>query len=128
MRHHYPIAAAPRQGHSYAERWEGPDKGLLCCWLRGIEKGREDPHLAAQCLRGELPVLAWKGGIEKALKSKALKVGSMQYLATWQGLRGEDLDIDDEAEPRITCTRTGVTFLYTLNTAKLLNAGEEAPA
>lgn len=122
MRYQHSIADPPHQGETYAERWEGSDKGLLCCWLRGIEKSREDPDLAEKCRRGELPVLAWKGGIDAPLKSKAVKLGSLQYLATWQGLRGEDMDIDDTVEPRLTCTLTKVTFQYTRITAGLMQA------
>ncbi|BEP62324.1 hypothetical protein GmRootV213_28780 [Variovorax sp. V213] len=40
-------------------RWRGPDKGLICSWLRGVEKAKESPELAAQALRGELPSLPW---------------------------------------------------------------------
>lgn len=127
MRHHHPIAAPPQQGITYYERWGDLASSLLCCWLRGIEKSQEDPALAAQCRSGELPVLAWKGGLEKQLKSKQVKVGSLQYLATWQGLRGDDMDIDDTAEHRITCSRTGATFQYTSDVAKLLQTDEESP-
>ena len=75
----------PVLGRSFEEIWHGPDQGLICCWLRGLEKAKEAPELAAKAKRGELPVLAWKGGVEKKLKS-GVKVGSINYLATWQGL------------------------------------------
>ena len=54
---------------------------------------------------------SWKGGSDKALKS-GKRIGSLNYLATWQGLRGDDLDIDPDAAPALTCTRfqTKVTF------------------
>lgn len=108
----------PVLGDNYEERWHGPDQGLICCWLRGIEKAHEDPELAAKALSGELPVLAWKGGVEKKIKSGA-KVGSIKYVATWQGLRGEDLNIDSGAEIELTCTRTGVIVTFTSSIERL---------
>ena len=62
---------------------------------RGVDKARETPLLSEQALRGELPPLAWKGGADKPIKA-GKRVGSLHYLATWQGLRGEPLDIDTE--------------------------------
>ncbi len=106
------INAPPTIGPSWEERWEGPDKGLILCWLTGIEKGHADPLLAAKALAGELPLMGWKGGIEKPIKAKA-KIGSTFYLATWQGLRGESLDIELGRDVRMTCARTGITFTYT---------------
>lgn len=124
MRFHFRINEPPTLGESSSERWEGPDGGLLCAWLRGIEKAQEDPELAAKCKAGELPVFGWKGGIAKPIKSKS-KIGSLLYLAKWYGMRGEDLEIDTATEPRILCSRTGVTVTFTSNTAKLLEAPEE---
>lgn len=122
MRCQYAANDPPDQAPTWAARWEGPDEGLLCAWLRGLEKAREDPALAAKALAGELPVLAWKGGVEKAIKSRT-KVGTLLYLATWLGLRGQDLDLDTDAEMQLTCSRTGVTVSYTRDTARLLAAG-----
>jgi len=104
--------------NSYDLKWAGPDKGLIAAWLRGIEKSEENPEIAAACRRGELPVLAWAGGCEKRTKS-AKKIGSLLYLATWQGLRGEDLHIDTEQERSVTCTRTLTTVTFTFETQKL---------
>lgn len=123
MRIHHSIAKPPTPSEDWHERWEGADQGLICSWLRGVEKSREAPDLAARAMAGELPVLAWKGGIEKAIKTKG-KVGALNYLATWQGLRGEDLDIDTNAEVLMTCTRTKVTVLFTHQLHKLLQADE----
>lgn len=113
----------PVLGDSFEEVWHGPDQGLICCWLRGLEKAKEDPELAAKARRGELPVLAWKGGVEKKLKSGA-KVGSINYVATWQGLRGENLNIDFEAEIELKCHRTGVKVTFTSSAERLIAAEE----
>jgi len=111
-------------GHSFEDRWHGPDQGLICCWLRGLEKAKEDPELAAKAKRGELPVLAWKGGVEKKLKS-GVKIGSVNYFATWQGLRGDNLDIDPDVEVEIKCSRTGVKVTFT-SSIERLKAEEES--
>ena len=108
----------PSLPDTYAQRWEGPDKGLIAAWLRGIQKRDENPEIAEMCSRGELPVLAWAGGCEKPLKS-GKKVGSLLYLATWHGLRGEDLNIDTKQEYPVKCTRTLTTVLFTLDIKKL---------
>lgn len=97
---------------------------MVACWLRGIEKAKEDPSLAAKAIAGELPTLAWKGGVEKKIKSRN-KIGSMYYLATWQGLRGDDLNIDLGSEVVLTCTRTGVPVTFTQDIKKLLTEGEK---
>jgi hypothetical protein len=98
-------------------RWTGVDRGLIAAWLRGTEKRQESPDLVAQCIKGELPVLAWKGGCVRHVKTQ--KTGSLLYLATWWGLRGEDLHIDTESEPLMQCARTGTKVVFTLDTKKL---------
>jgi hypothetical protein len=40
------------------------------------------------------------------------KPGSLNYLATWQGLRGEDLDIMLEGDQVLVCSRTGQTVVF----------------
>ncbi|PZP94790.1 MAG: hypothetical protein DI587_24800 [Variovorax paradoxus] len=102
----------PSQGLTFKERWESGDDGLLCCWLRGREKAIEDPQLAVQARTGELPILPWKGGISGPIKAKQ-KLGSLQYLAMWQGIRGDDLNVDLLAEVQLTCSKTGVTVKFT---------------
>ena len=94
-----------REGLSWDELWRGSDRGLIWCWERGRQKRVEDPALAARADKGELVVLAWKGGVEEKLKIER-KPGTFQYLATWQGLRGEDLDIALEDERLIVCSKT----------------------
>lgn len=117
------ISDPPVLAVSFEERWHGPDQGLVCCWLRGLEKAKKDPELAEKAKRGELPVLAWKGGVEKRLKS-GVKVGSINYVATWYGLRGEDLCLEIDAEIEITCSRTGVKVTFTSSTERLVEAEE----
>jgi hypothetical protein len=70
-----------------------------------------EPELAARADKGELIVLAWKGGVVEKLNIET-KPGTLQYLATWQGLRGEDLDIALEAERLIVCSKTGQTVAF----------------
>ena len=100
-----------RKGLSWSERWEGPDKGLIFCWERGRQKRVEEPDLAARADKGELIMLAWKGGVQERLKIER-KPGTLQYLATWQGLRGEDLDLALEGERVVVCTRTGQAVAF----------------
>jgi hypothetical protein len=119
---------------SWDDRWRAADGGLIWCWERGRQKREEYPEVAAAAQRGELPVSAsrsdyytlepipgWRGGVEKALLGKrrpdgtrepVVKSGTLNYLAEWQGLRGQDLDIDTEAEVLMTCTRTGQAVLF----------------
>jgi hypothetical protein len=85
--------------------------------------GAEQPDLAARARAGELVVLPWKGGVEKALKS-GQKYGTLRYLAMWQGLRGDDLRIELRHETELVCAATGVTVVYTNDAAKY--AGTEA--
>lgn len=102
---------------SWEQRWEGPDRGLIACWERGREKAAEDRALAKAARRGELVVLPWKGGVGRATK-QAKKFGSHFYLAMWQGLREEPLNIDTEQEISLTCTLTGMLVIYTPDAAK----------
>jgi hypothetical protein len=108
------------QPEAWEDRWEGEDKGLICSWLRGIQKAKEEPELATRCSRGELPSLAWIGG-GKAIKA-GKRVGSLNYLAMWQGLRGEDLRVDTEAGAELTCTLTGMVVTFTGDTAAMWKA------
>jgi hypothetical protein len=109
------ISEPTRSGLTWAELWEGPDHGLIWCWERGRQMRGEAPELAARAGAGELVSLAWKGGVTEKLKVPE-KPGTLQYLATWQGLRGEDLDIDVDGRHVVICARTGqgVAFSATL--------------
>ncbi len=109
---HIPATEPRREGLTTAQRWHGPDSGLIACWERGRDKALEDPSLARRARSGELPVLPWRGGGDKALKTAA-RYGTYQYLAMWLGLRGEDLHIDPTHETTRTCTRHGTTVTFT---------------
>jgi len=63
-----------------------------------------------------LPVLGWKGGVERKLQAK--KFGTLNYVAQWQGLCGEDLDVDLAEERELTCARTGMVVTYTADREK----------
>lgn len=119
------FANPPPMAADYAERMEGPDQGIVNAWLAGIAM-RRDTECAQQAsaLAGELPVLPYRGGVERKLKIKQ-KIGALHYLAMWQGLRGDDLDIDTETEPELICTKTGVLVLFTLDYKKLMGASNE---
>ena len=106
-----------REGLSWEELWKGSDNGLIACWEVGRELGKKDHELAECAKSGELPVLNWKGGVEKKIQKKE-KYGSQKYLAQWQGLRGEDLNIDLSVEQEIVCTRTEMKVIYTADTTK----------
>ncbi|WDH25064.1 hypothetical protein [Pseudomonas chlororaphis] len=113
-------ARPEREGLNWSEIWEGPDLGLIKAWEVGRAIAVQRPRLAAQALAGELPPLNWKGGVERAL-IKREKFGSLRYLAQWQGLRGEDLIVDLDAEVTLTCTRTEMIVTFTSDTRKLAN-------
>lgn len=102
---HRSIIQPIRENLNWQDMWEGPDKGLICCWERGREKRLQEPELAAKASSGELVPLAWAGGVLKKLKIEK-KAGVLQYLATWQGLRGEDLNIDLDGETTMVCSKT----------------------
>lgn len=121
MKVHRSITEHIREGGTWDERWNAEDNGLIACWERGRAKRLEDPSLAAQAAAGQLVVLPWKGGVEKAIKKKQ-KFGSLYYLAMWQGLRGEDLDIDPNDEIALNCATTGMTVVFTSDSAKYAEA------
>jgi hypothetical protein len=105
----------------WEQRWEGADRGLIASWERGREKRRESAELAALASQGQLVILPWKGGVDREIKSRK-KYGSLLYLAMWQGLRGEDLDVDTRAETPVTCTKTNVTVVFTGDLTKYRDA------
>lgn len=111
---HRPADAPGRENLTWHERWKGEDKGLIACWEAGRAlREREDyAGLVRRVESGELPPLTWKGGVEKTLKVKE-KYGCLSYLAQWQGMRGEALDIDRSDEPMLTCTRTDMRVTFT---------------
>ena len=92
----------------------------MTCWEVGRELREKHPALAERAGKGELPILGWKGGVDKKIKSKE-KYGTLFYLAQWHGLRGEDLDIDLSKEYELVCTKTGVKVIYTSDANKYSN-------
>ncbi|MDO9313426.1 MAG: hypothetical protein Q7T97_02640 [Burkholderiaceae bacterium] len=110
-----------RVNASWEDRWNGIDHGLIACWERGREKNFEDPSLAALAREGQLVVLPWKGGVEKEIKKKQ-KFGSLYYLAMWQGLRGEDLNINSDEEVVLVCSATRMAVFFTSDVSKYSEA------
>lgn len=114
-----------RENPDWDERWTGPDKGLITCWEVGRKLRKKDPDLARRAENGELPARlaadgarkGWKGGVEKKLMSEE-KYGTLNYLAEWQGLRGEDLSIDLSEEVELVCSKTGMKVIYTADAEK----------
>ena len=121
MKTYRSITKPVRENINWDERWRDIDQGLIACWERGREKSAEAPKLAEQARLGQLVVLPWKGGVEKTIK-KTQKFGTFRYLAMWQGLRGEDLNIDDSEEIAITCAVTAMTVVFTSDSAKYAEA------
>lgn len=117
---HRPIHLALRPALTWIDTWQGPDNGLIRCWEIGRERAVKHPDIARRCLAGELPVLGWKGGVERTLKKRE-KFGSLKYLAQWQGLRGEDLQIDTSVELTLSCSRTGMVVTFTPDQSKYYN-------
>lgn len=113
-----PISTPIRQNINWVETWQSADQGLIKCWETGRKLAELKSDLAAQCKAGALPVLNWKGGVSRALKKKE-KFGALQYLAQWQGLRGEDLLIDVSLELSLTCSATGMLVTFTPDLSKL---------
>jgi hypothetical protein len=72
-----------------------------------------DDRADESAIRGELPQLPWKGGIARTDKKPPTeKFGTLQYLAMWQGLRGEDLDLDLVGATEVRCARTGTVVTF----------------
>jgi hypothetical protein len=102
-----------RTGLSWNELWLGPDNGLICCWERGRQYRTESPEDATKAERGELVPIWWRGGVRKALKDGLIKTdGTLQYYATWLGLRNEDLIVSLRGSHTVVCTRTGQAVQY----------------
>ena len=106
------ISEPIRAGLTWNDCWKGEDQGLITCWETGRKKKEIDPSLASEAIAGRLVVLPWKGGVKKAIKGDN-KYGVFNYIAMWQGLRGQDLDIDTDIEIKLTCSVTGVTVTFT---------------
>jgi len=115
------ISEPLRENLSWNERWKGSDKGLIISWETGRRLRINEPELAERALKGELPVLGWKGGTKKATLQNE-KYGPLLYLAQWQGLRGEDLDINISQEYELICSKTGMKVIYTNDVNKYLTS------
>ncbi len=97
-------------------RWNQEDKGLIWCWERGRQMAQADPGLAQRAVDGELMILGWRGGVEKPHK-KPKSDGTLNYLAQWQGLRGDNLNVDTAAEFIMTCSKTETEVHYSQGSA-----------
>ena len=100
-----------RENPSFDERLRGPDKGLILSWEIGRKLRKEKPELADKAEKGELPKLGYKGGIDKKTEQN-MKYGAINYLAQWQGLRGEDLNIDLKVGIILICTKTNQRVVF----------------
>jgi hypothetical protein len=128
------ISEPIREDLSYEERWHGIERALITCWEVGraqrvndlqemkTRAGEAEPPeqrgltLTERATAGELPKMGWVGGVSQKLTGK--KYGSLHYLAQWQGLRGEDLDIDLSQELSLVCSRMGVAAIFTADTER----------
>lgn len=121
------ISEPIRTGLDWHSTWQSYDKGLIKCWEAGRLAAENNPELAAAAKADELPITGWKGGVSRTLK-KLDKFGALQYLAHWQGMRGDDLYINQEAEVIHTCSRTGMRVTFTADIAKLAEQGTDDTA
>lgn len=120
MRIRRSIAEPVRQGGTWKERWEGSDAGLIASWEAGRELADRDPDLFSRANLGQLPILPWRGGVEKLIKGP--KFGTYFYLAMLQGLRRQDLDIDIATEIMHVCSATGMAVTFTYDSKKYAEA------
>lgn len=110
-----------RENLTWEQTWRQEDKGLIKNYEVGRAIAIKEPDLAEKAKRGELPILIYKGGVEKTLKKKE-KIGALNYIAIWQALRGEDLNIDMDEEMVLTCSKTKVRVTFTMDLEKLKNS------
>ena len=89
-------------------------------WAQGA------PAETAEQDNGDILVLANK--LEESTPEELEKYGSLKYLAQWQGLRGEDLNIDLSEERSLTCSRTKMVVTFTPDRTKYFNQMAEAEA
>lgn len=120
-----------RQDPSWEERWRDVAQGLITSWERGREKSLEEPELAFRALNGELVALPWKGGFltpiaatnnpKKTSAKPVKKYGVFNYLAMWQGLRGEDLEIDPSQDVELMCSVNKKAVIFTSTYSQYAN-------
>ncbi|WP_434120383.1 hypothetical protein [Pseudomonas fortuita] len=106
-----PISAAlrPEGELSFFERWLDEDYGLIWCWERGRRRSVENPALVASCLAGNLPSLSGRIGLAR---NQGQTKESLKYLAEWQGLRGENLNIKLDIKVFLTCSESCVEVSF----------------
>jgi hypothetical protein len=107
-----------RTNPSWEDRWDQADKGLIISWEVGREMARRHPELARRAAVGELVPLSWKGGVNRPMKPNQ-KHGSLFYLAMWQGLRGDDLDIHTGRDTQLTCMKNSTVVTFTSDDPQL---------
>jgi hypothetical protein len=100
-----------REDPTWEDMWRGPDCGLIACWERGRKMRAADPDLAERVDGGELVRLNYRGGVRKELKAEIV-MGTLSYLAQWQGIRSEDLDIAPYEERVMVCSRFNQAVAY----------------
>ena len=109
-----------REELTWHERWADEDKGLIACWENGRQLSIKDPEKAEQAKKGELIRLVWTGGVSEKLETNVFH-GTLFYLARWQGLRGDDLDICVDGDTFLKCTKTDQLVKYN---SQLPNVGK----
>ncbi|MBZ9783934.1 hypothetical protein K9857_20575 [Pseudomonas sp. REP124] len=92
-------------GLSWFEKWLDTDEGLISYWERGRKKATKYPALASKCLAGVLPILNGPAGCDRQLSQDG---ETLRYLAEWQGLRGENLDVKLDSKVVLVCSGSGV--------------------
>lgn len=115
-------AEAIRPEMNWTATWQGPDHGLIYCWERGrvarvdgvrvFGDSDKAKQIVAAAERSELPSLPWKGGASTDMTSDSKKTGTLQYLAMWQGLRNEDLDLDCDGQTTVVCAATQARVIF----------------
>ena len=97
---------------------------MIACWESGRRLRDKNPELASRSENHEFPILTWKGGVKSKTK-KGYKYGTLHYLAQWQGLRDEDLNIDMFVEYELYCSETGMKIIFTYDARKYNSADME---
>ena len=99
-----------RKNLSWEEIWRREDRGLIIGWELGRKLQETDPELTTKFRNGELPIMAWKGGADKNIK--AVKYGTLNYLATRQGILNKDLDLDFTKNYYLVCSKYNTKIKY----------------
>ena len=114
---------------SFKVRWKQEDNGLITSWEVGRIFRKDRPKLDEFTEQGILVRLGWKGGVVETEKDQETGIyiikeeflptiqserfGTLHYLAQWQGLRGNDLDIDTSKATELVCSKTGIKVIFT---------------